>query len=70
MTKIAHVQPARHPAMVVYFDEKAAQNPYRVRLEEGGRYGTKRQIDRYADLASAMYRLAEYSLANNETRRY
>jgi len=76
MTKIAHVQPKGMDTMHVYYDEKAKTNPYRVYLE--GYHHTydyegiakhKRQVVRYADLASAMNALYQYALNHNEEGR-
>jgi len=73
MVKIAFVQPARRDMMTIYYDERAKENPYRIYTEgyeqKDGDYAPrhfKRQVNRYADLASAMYIMYVYALNNNE----
>ena len=74
MTKVAMIQPKGKPTMVVYYDEKATTNPYRVYLEwkELIAYGLrqrKKQVDRYADLNSCGLLIAQYAAENNEEGR-
>lgn len=74
MKKIAHLSPRGVAEMVIYYDEKADRNPYRVYLEwneitDRGLMPRRRQIVRYADLLSAVYEMHEYAKQHNEDRR-
>ena len=76
MTKIGSISPVNSPDMVIYYDDKAQRNPYRLYLEwrelgpEG--YGItkrRRQLERYADLLSCMEMIHNYVKAHNEDGR-
>ena len=76
MTKIGSISPYRYADMVIYYDDKASVNPYRVYLEwrqlgpEG--YGItkrRRQLERYADLLSCVEMLWSYVQTHNEDGR-
>ena len=74
MIKIGEVFPAGVPALKVYYNETAKQNPYRVVQEwkEPGTYGLRdrrKTIAKYADLYSCMLVLTRYCEAHNEERR-
>lgn len=74
MKKIAYISPKGIPSLVVYYDEKAQRNPYRVYQEwnELTQYGIRerrKQIDRYADLNSCGAIIAEYAARHNEEGR-
>lgn len=70
MTKIGSIHAAGHPVMVIYYDDKADRNPYRVCLEwyEAGRKKRK-QIERYADLNSCGEVMLNYTRIHNEEKR-
>lgn len=74
MTKIGMISPKGKPSMVIYYDEKAAVNPYKVYLEwkELGNYGLrgrKKRVAMYGDLLSCGVKMAEYTAKNNEEGR-
>lgn len=74
MKKIAELQPYGTPKMTIYYDEKAKVNPYRVMVEqyvpaEYGMRHQKKQINRYADLASCVRVMAQYAYEHNEEGR-
>ncbi len=74
MKKIAHLSPRGVAEMVIYYDEKADHNPYRVYLEWNeityrGLMPRRSQIVRYADLLSAVCEMYEYAKQHNEDRR-
>lgn len=74
MKKIAEIQPKGVARMTIYYDNKTSVNPYRVYLEwmELGHYGLserRRQVVRYANLASAAAQLAQYATQHDEEGR-
>lgn len=74
MTKIAMISPKGAPTMTVYYDQQADTNPYRVYLEWNvlGAHGIqkkRKQVNRYADLASCGQMMSDYGRKNNEEGR-
>lgn len=75
MKKIAEIHPQGLGSMVVYYDNKADQNPYRVYrvrydyVPEKGLCKRTKQTARYADLASCAYELWQFAYCNNEEGR-
>lgn len=74
MKKIAEISPCKAANMTIYYDKTAKVNPYRVYLEwmestEHGLTHRKRQIHRFADLASGAYEMWQYALKYNEDGR-
>lgn len=74
MTKIAEIQPKGVVKMVVYYDSKAKNNPYRIYAEgyELSNYGLKKrrkQVNRYSDLLSCALVMAQYAKEHNEEGR-
>lgn len=62
MRKIGSIHSAGHPIMVIYYDDKATVNPFRICLEwyEDGRRHRK-QVNRYADLFSCGIEMEKYT---------
>lgn len=74
MTKIAEIRPSGVPKMVVYYDDKAKNNPYRIYAEgyELTNYGLRKrrkQVNRYADLFSCALAMTQYAKEHNEEKR-
>ena len=74
MRKIAEIHPKNCESIKVYYDEKAVVNPYRVyfnwkKYTPRGLMDRKKQVARYADLASCMRLMYERILAFNEEGR-
>lgn len=74
MIKIGEICPAGAPAVCVYYDKKAASNPYRVYEEwkaatDHGLYNRRKLVARYSDLYSCAWYMQDYVKDNNEEGR-
>lgn len=63
MTKMGFVAPKGRHRMSIYYDEKEKYNHYKVYMEWQDSKRHKRLVEKYADLYSAVLRIASYTNA-------